>query len=210
MTYRMVIFDFDGTLADTFPFFTSVFNDLAKKYDFKVVDDSVIDSLRHLSAQEVMQRVEVSKWKLPLIARDFKKRMWSQVSAIRLFDGIPEVLQELHSKGIVLTLVSSNSRDNIKTVLGDSVFSLFDHMECGMSIFGKARRILNVVKKANISRGEVIYIGDQITDHQASRDAKIAFGAVAWGYGSIESLRIMQPEREFHEIHELISIASEK
>ena len=39
MNYRLVLFDFDGTLADSFPFFVRVFNRLAEKHGFASVAD---------------------------------------------------------------------------------------------------------------------------------------------------------------------------
>jgi phosphoglycolate phosphatase len=38
MKYRLAIFDFDGTLADSFPFFVRVINQLAEQHGFKKVD----------------------------------------------------------------------------------------------------------------------------------------------------------------------------
>ena len=38
MTYRLAIFDFDGTLADSFPFFLSVFNTIADRHGFRRID----------------------------------------------------------------------------------------------------------------------------------------------------------------------------
>lgn len=45
MKYKLVIFDFDGTLADSFPFFLSTVNDLANEYNFKKIS-LVFDSNR--------------------------------------------------------------------------------------------------------------------------------------------------------------------
>jgi phosphoglycolate phosphatase len=46
MRYRLAIFDFDGTLADSFPFFVSVFNELAMRHRFRSIDLAEVERLR--------------------------------------------------------------------------------------------------------------------------------------------------------------------
>jgi len=72
-----------------------------------------------------------------------------------------------------------------------------------MSIFGKAGRLRQTLKLTGTSAAEAIYIGDQSTDLEAARALNLAFGAVAWGYGSIESLRQYRPDREFDKVSDL-------
>ena len=71
MRYDLAIFDLDGTLADSFPFFVSVQNRLAVKHGFRRIDPDEIESLRHHSARELMRHVGLPRWKLPWVARSF-------------------------------------------------------------------------------------------------------------------------------------------
>jgi phosphoglycolate phosphatase len=66
-----------------------------------------------------------------------------------------------------------------------------------MSIFGKASRIRAVLKRCGVAAGDAIYIGDQGTDADASRKAGVDFGAVHWGYATIEALRLAGADVEF-------------
>jgi phosphoglycolate phosphatase len=83
----------------------------------------------------------------------------------------------------------------------------FDSIECGASIFGKAKKIARIVKKAGVAPRQAIYIGDQSADGDAARQAKVAFGAVAWGYATAESLRECSPEYVFGRMEDLMRIA---
>ena len=65
--YDLVIFDFDGTLADTFPWFCSVINDVADEYGFRRVTENQLEEFRSLGATEIIQRLEVPRRKLPAI-----------------------------------------------------------------------------------------------------------------------------------------------
>jgi phosphoglycolate phosphatase len=200
MKYRLAIFDFDGTLADSFPFFASVFNQLAEQHGFKSITPDMAPAFRHYSTRQIMERLEMPAWKLPLIGKSFISLMRQHAASIALFEHVDEMLLALANKGIILAIVSSNSRHNVTAILGPANAKLFSQFECGMSIFGKSSRIAKVLKKAGVTHGEAIYIGDQGTDAEAAHKQNVAFGAVSWGYGSIESLREHSPVMEFDNV----------
>ena len=197
MTHHLAIFDFDGTLADSFPFFLSVFNTIADQHGFKRIDTAHAGQFRHYSMRRMMAHVGLPAWKLPAVSRSFMAMMKDSAHAIPLFDGVADALRHLAAQGVRLALVSSNSEHNVCQVLGPELAGLFVQFECGMSIFGKAGRIRAVVRDCGVAARDVIYVGDQGTDAQAARKAGVAFGAVHWGYAAIESLREAGCEEEF-------------
>lgn len=207
MSYRLAIFDFDGTLADSFPFFVSVFNRIADEHGFRGVDPEQVQQLRHHDTRTIMRHLGMPAWKLPLASRSFIGLMRENAARIPLFDGIHEVLHALSREGVRLAIVSSNSEQNVRLVLGPSLGALFQHYECGMSIFGKAARIRKVVKQSAVPAAHALYVGDQAMDAVAARKVGVAFGAVSWGYAPIEALRKVAPEREFATPAELLQIA---
>jgi phosphoglycolate phosphatase len=207
MKYRLAIFDFDGTLADTFPFFTRVFSQLAEKHGFKKIDPELAHDYRGYTPRKIMEQVGISAWKLPMVARSFINLMNQNAESISLFEQIDDVLLQLANKGVILAIVSSNSYDNISRILGPENTKLIGQFECGISIFGKAPRIRKVLKKTGIPPHEAIYIGDQITDLEAAHREKVAFGAVSWGYATIQSLREHRPEEVFERVSDVGRIA---
>ncbi len=208
MKYRLAIFDFDGTLADSFPFFLQVFNQLARKHGFKEMDPEHAHSYRGHSARQMMSHVGLPSWKLPIVAKDFIALMRDNVSAIRPFDGVGDMLAGLAQAGVGIAVVSSNSHENVSAVLGAENMKLIRCFECGMSIFGKPKRIEKTLASAGVRSSEAIYIGDQITDLEAARKARVPFGAVSWGYGTIESMRAHSPAEEFVSIADIQRIVT--
>lgn len=205
MTYDLIIFDLDGTLADSFPFFVSVHNQLADRHGFRRIQPAEIGPLRTLGAREVMRHVGLPRWKLPLVARSFVQLM--READVRLFDGVGDALESLHRRGAALALVTSNASDNCRRILGDAHWRRLAHAECGASIFGKRRRIARVLGKTGTPPRRAIYVGDQTTDAEAARAAGVAFGAVAWGYGTPQSLQHLRPDHLFHHVDELAMLA---
>jgi phosphoglycolate phosphatase len=209
MPYRLTIFDFDGTLADSFPFFLSVFNTIADQHGFRRIDTSKAGQFRHYGTREMMAHVGMPAWKLPLASRTFMAMMKESAHAIALFDGIADALRHLAAHGVQLAVVSSNAEHNVRQVLGPELAGLIGQFECGMSIFGKASRIRSVLKTCGVAAREAIYVGDQGTDAEASRKAGVAFGAVHWGYATIEALRAEGCADEFVTPAELCQIATQ-
>lgn len=204
---RLAIFDFDGTLADSFGLFLGVFNSLAARHGFRAVAPEEVAELRRLGAREIMARVGLPAGRLPAVTRDFIGLMRKERARVRLFDGVGEVLGELQGKGVALAVVSSNSRDNVMHVLGPAARAV-RHFECGVSIFGKRTRLRRVLRRSGLPREAALYVADQPTDLEAARAEGVAFGAVAWGYGDMEALRALHPDHEFHRVADLRRIAA--
>ncbi len=203
MKYKVAIFDFDGTLADSLPWFITVVNQIAERYDFKPIQESDHRTLRGYDARKVLQHLGIPLWKVPLIAREMRQRMTGALEHILLFEGIGGLLEELSRRGIILVVVSSNSVDNIRRVLGPRNAALIRHYECGASLFGKGKKFRKVLKACGVAPSEAICIGDEIRDLQAARGEKIPFGAVTWGYTTPESIAACSPDELFITVDEI-------
>jgi phosphoglycolate phosphatase len=203
MKYKFVIFDFDGTLADSFPWAVGIADDLADKHRFKRIDDREREMLRGYSAGQILKYLRVRWWKMPFIAKDVRTAMARDIDMITLFDGVDQLFQGLASQGVVLAMVSSNSEKNIRHVLGAKNCALVKYFECGVSLFGKTPKINKLLKQTKIAPSETILIGDEIRDGQAARKAGIAFGAVAWGYTRVDALRAQAPTALFNAMHDI-------
>lgn len=203
LRYQLIIFDFDGTLANSFPFFASVFNELADLYRFRKIAEHELEDLRHTHPRQIMRHIGIPLWKLPLVSKSFMRRMKRNAHQIELFEQIHDSLHYLAAANVKLAIVSSNSRHNIESILGKELFALFDPVYCGMSMFGKKSHLKKILKKTGIAPELAIYIGDQETDAIAAAAANIDFGAVSWGFNSVQALRRHPRAIEFNAIHEL-------
>ena len=204
MNRKLIIFDFDGTLADTMPVFVDVFDQAADKYGFKRLDRSRHHALRQLDARQMMALHEIPLWKVPAIATFMRVAMGRSVADIRLFDGMADALRALKARGVILAVVSSNSRSNVVNVLGPELADLFSHFECGASLFGKLPKIRKVLAATGVAREHTMLVGDEIRDAKVSAEAGIDFGAVAWGFNTVETLMAENPSRVFRATGDLL------
>lgn len=197
LKYQLVIFDSDGTLADTLPWMRSVFNELALAHGFKQVDPADYERMRDLHGRELLKALELPLWKMPRVMSDLRARMEALAGNFAPFPGIADALQQLFDRGSQLGVVSSNSRVNVENVLGSRTAAFIHHYDCGASIFGKASKIKAVARRSGIDPRNVIYIGDEVRDAEAARKAGIAFGAVSWGLHRVETLLVHDPQEFF-------------
>ena len=205
MNRKLIIFDFDGTLADTLPVFVNVFDQAADKYGFRRMDRARQQELRNLDARRMMAIHDIPLWKVPAIASFMRSAMARDVADIRLFDGMEDVLRALKARGTILTIVSSNSRGNVLAVLGPELAALFSRFECGAALFGKLPNIRKVLAATGVAREHAMLIGDEIRDAKVSAEAGIDFGAVAWGFNHLDALIAERPARVFRQVGELLS-----
>lgn len=204
MPYKLALFDFDGTLADSFPWFATVINDTADKFRFRRIAPHEIDSLRGKSSRQMMQILGVSAWKLPFIARYIRKRKTRDLHGIPLFAEAPAALRRLSEAGVTLAMVSSNSEANIRKMFGPETAALIAHYECGSSLHGKAKRFRAVLRRSGFATHEAIAIGDELRDIDAARSAGIVFGAVTWGYTHGAAMRAAKPDFAFDTFDEMV------
>ena len=202
MPYALVIFDLDGTLADSFPWFRQHVNAVAARFGFRQVQDEDLEGLRHASTREIMEFLQVPRWKLPFIARHVRKLKTAHAASIPLFEGVETMLDTLAAHGIKLALVSSDSEANARQKLGSRA-GLFADFDCSASVFGKAQKFRRVLKRAGLAPAHAIAIGDETRDIEAARAAGIAFGAVTWGYAAEKALRDHRPEMLFTRMEEI-------
>ena len=203
MKYRLVIFDFDGTLADTFPWFVGVFDAVADKYGFRRIDKSEIELYRGLDARQIVKRLGVPFWKLPFVAAHMRTLIAQDIEQVALFPGIPELLARLHSEGVLLAVVSSNSEANVRHVLGPRLSSMIQRFECGSSMHGKASRFKRVLRTTGVPAQSALSVGDELRDLAAARVVAIPFGAVTWGFTTPNALEAGSPDHLFGSVDEI-------
>lgn len=202
--YKLAIFDLDGTLADSFPWFLRVVNDVAREFDFRPVGPDDIETLRRMGSREIISFLGVPLWKVPMIATRMRAMKRSHLKDIALFDGAPAMLRSLHDASVTLALVSSDSESNARLQLGPDNAALFQHFDCGAALFGKTAKFSRLVKRMGIRPTEALAIGDEVRDLEAARSAGIAFGAVAWGYAAPDTLQSHKPDEFFTSFDDIV------
>ncbi|MCW5833654.1 MAG: HAD hydrolase-like protein [Labilithrix sp.] len=203
MPYRLAIFDFDGTLADSFPWFAGVLNEVAAEHGFRRVDEAEAEELRRCGALEILKRLEIPLWKVPVIAAHMRRLKAEAASSIPLFEGAAELLAGLSARGVPAAIVSSDAEENIRRTLGPDVARAVARFDCSSSLFGKPAKLRRTLKAMGVRPDDAIYVGDEVRDGEAAAAVGVDFGAVAWGYAHPDALAALAPRRLFRSFTEL-------
>lgn len=203
MDYRLVIFDFDGTLADSAGWMIGIINEITARHRLRPVGRAEIEMLRGKTASEAMAFMDLPLWKLPAIARDVRRLNARDAHQIRVFDGVEALFARLAAAGVRIAVVSSNAEANVRRILGPALSAKVAHWSCGASLFGKAAKFRGVVKTSGVAPTQALSVGDETRDIEAARAAGLASAAVTWGYATAEALRAAGPTHLFESVEAL-------
>lgn len=202
---KVVIFDFDGTLADTFDIIVGITNRLSVEFGYRPARKEEIPEIQKLNPLQVINQSGISIFKLPFLLRRIRLEVQKEIERVSLFWGIKEVLWELKEQGYKLGIITSNGRENVEVVLQKNDLLIFDFIVAGTTLFGKHKVIKKYLKANNMQPEEVIYVGDEARDINAAKKAKTKVIGVTWGFNSKEALSEYQPDALIDEPQELIT-----
>jgi phosphoglycolate phosphatase len=201
--YALAVFDFDGTLANSFPWFLTVLDRISDRFDLRRIPPEDVPALRDMSSRAVLAHLGVPLLKLPAIGAYMRQLSMDHTAHIPLFDGVGEALSALRNAGVRLAVVSSNAEVPVRTVLGPAS-DLIDQYACGSSLWGKAAKFRSVLKQARVVPSAAISIGDEIRDIESGREAGLATGAITFGYNSRKALETHSPDYLFDSYAEMV------
>ncbi len=206
MTIRSLIFDFDGTVADSFDATVRIANALGPVFGYRPAQPDEVEVLRTWSYSRVASELGVSWHKIPLIAARIRKELSENVAHLETFPGLPTVLGELRARGFGLGILTSNSKSNVERFLAARGLDQFDFVSTSSSVWGKQRRLKALLRSHKLRADEVAYVGDEVRDIEATRPLDICMVAVGWGYSAVDHLAEHRPQHLITKPAELLDI----
>ena len=194
MNYRAIIFDFDGTLADTLELTRRIYNQLAPDYGLRQVESHELNTLRDFSLSDLLKHLEISKFRVPSLLSRGTAMLRERIAEIPIIPGIAAVIPELRRRTETFGVLTSNATENVNLFLDThGLRDQFTFVSSTSKLTGKAKHIKAIRKTFSLRSEEMLYVGDEIRDVKASQKAGIAVAAVTWGFNSREALDASQP-----------------
>lgn len=182
-----IVFDFDGTLADTFDVIKTIAMQEYGEYDID------LELFKSEGAKGIIRRLDIPRWKIPGMILNVTSKLRNS-KEIKLFPGIVDLLNQL-KKDYKIGIVSSNSQEIINDTLREyGLDDLFEFVYSESSLFGKHLVLKKMCSKYKIDPLDVIYVGDEDRDIVAAKKANIKTIAVTWGFNSKEKLSRENPD----------------
>jgi phosphoglycolate phosphatase len=205
VSYRVIAWDFDGTLADSLDGALRIYNQLAAEYGLVPIDDPT--PVRQMTIPAFLKAHRISLAKVPVLYSKFLKAQASQMASVRLHEGIPEVVGKLQEREYRLAVISSNTPENIRVCLrANGVEERFEFVLGYSRLFGKESAIRGLIKSLKLAPRDLLYVGDEVRDINAARKAGVTVASVCWGFNSEEALAAEHPEYIVHTPAELLNV----
>ena len=201
-----IIFDFDGTLVDTFEIAFKCMNMLSFKYKFEIITEKELLKLRDKSFKDIIREDLKLKWyMLPFFIRDVQKIMKEEIKTVKFHPELISVLKKLN-KTHRLFILSSNHQDIIELELQRNNLNIFEGVYSGSSLFKKDKSILKLIKLFKLNKENCIYVGDETRDIEACKLAGVKIISVSWGFNSRKILSEYQPDYLIDKPKELLGL----
>ncbi len=206
MPKKTLIFDFDGTIADSLHHLIGISNRLSQEFGFKFIPPDDIPVLKDKTSLEIIKHLGIPLLKVPALAARIKKEMSSDMTSIPIVKGLTDSLAQLRPKIHCMGILSSNSPGNISAFLTRHRIDFFDFIFTTSRIWSKDIQLVKLMQEKGLSLEDVIYVGDEVRDILAARKAGIKSAAAAWGYNSAEALQRADPDYLLRHPSELIHL----
>lgn len=189
MKKKAILFDFDGTIADSIPWIFEEINNHAKEYGFQPILSDQFEALRSSTLPELVKQFNISLFKLPFFIATMRREVKKDIDKMGLCKGMKELILTLKKGGQRMGVVSSSPRENIESFLKRHDLNIFEFIHSELNIFGKSAALEGVMREHNMKKEETIYVGDEIRDIEACKAIGLDIISVTWGFNDEVGLR---------------------
>lgn len=181
-----IIFDFDGTIANTFDYTVGF---LSREGGVELTKEQKA-ALHGLSMARIARKMGLSWYRLPKLFFKGRHEMSPAMKNVEPFGGMTDVIKELRSKRHRLFILSTNTTRNINKFLRHhGLEKHFVHVYGGVGMFGKAPALRRLLREQHIESLKAIYIGDETRDVMAAKSLGVHAIAVTWGFAREADLK---------------------
>ncbi len=195
--YKAVIFDFDGTLADTYQGIFDSYYYTAKEYNLAQVTDSLVGSSIGSSPHKIFESKFGLSSECAAQATRFYRTYYAEhaISCVTLYDGIYDLLCYLQETGCKVGIATLKLECFALQMLDKmNVANLVD-VVCGAdaeNTLDKKEILENAMKQLGVTPEEVVLIGDSENDGIGANACGVDFIAVTYGFGFKEKTDALQ------------------
>lgn len=197
MKYRLVVFDWDGTLIDSAGTIVRCIQDAARDMGLEVPDRERASHVIGLGLHDSLRLAvpTLSAERYPDFAAHYRRHFLARQDAMLLFPGILELLERL-SKDRPLAIATGKSRRGLDRALeAGNLGRFFAGSRCADETQPKPHpaMLLELMEQFSMDKAETLMIGDTSHDLEMARAAGVDALAVTYGAHPEKGLRACGP-----------------
>lgn len=213
MNYKSIIFDFDGTLADTTAGIVSAFQGTFTEMGLPVPSIEKIQSTIGLALKDGFKAAmdTLSDEQADLAVTTYRRIFYaSGIQAITAYPGIVEALSKLKELGYDLVIATSRGHRSLGLICDNlGITDFFSGEYCSDDVVNHkpAPDLVNLIlKDKGLQQSDVLVVGDAHYDMLMGKAAGCKVCGVTWGNQSREQLQSVAPDYIIDNINELFEI----
>lgn len=219
-SFKLFMFDLDGTLIETAPEIADAVNDTLARFDLPAVPQACVDRwIGHGTHELLIQALAFSgktteplvraSASLPLFSAEFGRHYERRCGTnSRLYPHVREVLQRLRDQGSKLAVVTNKEERYARTVLdAHGLAPLFHRVISGDSLPTKKPDPAGInacLDEFQVHRGHALFVGDSSIDVATARNAGVRVWALPYGYNMGQAIEACGPDRVISDFSALI------
>lgn len=192
MKNKCVVFDFDGTLADSEKIIISIYDHFAAVNNKPELTREIKQKLRDGTTRQAIKWAGVKFWQIPRLLNLARKEYKKRASKVKMFIGMRSLVKEL-SKDFDIYILSTNNERTVRRILKNNDFKTDVIILKGSSVFGKDKALKRLLKNNNYERTASWMIGDEMRDIEAGNKSGLNTIGVTWGLQSKIGLNRARP-----------------
>lgn len=211
--YRNVIFDFDGTLADTNSGIVLTFRRTLEELGIPCPADEVISAtiglpLRDCFTKAVPGITDAQADEAVVVYH----RLFDGIAipAVTAFPGVPEMLLELRRRGVRTAIATSRGRRSLTLIVGRlNLGDCFDCMFAAEDVTNHKPApdtALLAMERLGCSAAGTLVVGDTTYDLMMGHSAGCDVCGVTWGNQSLQQLESADPEYIVDRMEDLLKL----
>jgi phosphoglycolate phosphatase len=208
----LVIFDYDGVLADTLDDLLHFGQEACNKLGVKhLVTTDDLNNLEVMSFASYGQACKVPDHLLDEFVEICLNFFAEKKSPPAIFTGLSAVVRYL-SANHMIAIVTTNSSQNVNAFLVQHGLEGFIHAVYGIDSPGSKAQKISMARKRllkNRKQESVFLVGDSLSDVLAAKAAAVTSVAVTWGHQSLENLLRGNPDYVVSSPHDLIEVVEQ-
>lgn len=195
---KLIVFDWDGTLADSVGKIIECKKFLAEKYSLPAPCEETIRGVLGTQFESALATCfpDASQDILNTMGNEFHELMQQDDYQAKLFPYSFGLLNEFKKSGIKLAIATSKDKNEMdRAIIHNNLLGIFNPICCGKQYQEKPNPAMlkYIMQKFGITPGECIMIGDTTTDIQFAANAGIKTICVTFGAHCAEKLRPLNP-----------------
>ena len=201
-----IIFDFDGTIADTMDHIAEIMNELSGEFGFDKIGKEKLEKIKGERSEKAFEKMGLPGTGISLLTKKIKFILGKRMKEIKPIKGMKEALTQLKEEGYQLGILTSSSSGNVSKFLKNNRWNLFDFIYCEDNMFNKDKAMNLLLKKEKLKPEQVFYVGDETRDIEAAKKSGVKTVAVTWGFNNKKILLKEKPDYLIKKPKELLEI----